>query len=470
MERKQLAACLISEYAAASCFCFVAAAGMSGSTGSYAGFFPLALLLYAPAVFLLFLGFLRKERSVLSICLLGALFFLAMSFLLLRYMSFDLMAGRTVLPEAEVNGTGLLKRLFPGFYDLGCDPGLLAYVLLFTLILTCMSERDAIKPAALRRQIVQLDITVIVLLLYVVVLSLLGGPLIAALPQCLAAVLLVLSIRMHRSSRPLGARDLLFLGASFAGIAVLVVLFTRYLAGPASAGIAALWDAFVSCLKFLLGLVWRLLVFLASLFPEHEEMPYEPEFGIMKLPEREQEEPAGDATVAIIILAVLAFWGLFMLLRYLYRLKLGGKKKARTRSVYAKRNRIPFFQGLFRLFASLKRRFLLWRLLREQRDTAPGLFFWIVRKFRLSPLRKKAGETPRAFLSRLGLALGGEPASLLDGLADAAEKEMYAPSGMSASFPAYPEAPRIRSAVRRESRLYLAKGLLRRIQNRASVC
>ena len=161
----------------------------------------------------------------------------------------------------------------------------------------------------------------------------------------------------------------------------------------------------------------------------------------------------------------------------------------RRRGAYAKRDRVPLFSGLSRLFAALKERFLLRRLLRERRDTAPGLYFRIVRRFRLSPLRKKSGETPRAYLMRVGRELGAEPRDeevpespeggpapedtglprLMKDLADAAEKDMFALSGREVAFRAYPEAARVRSEVRREARLYLLKKLIRGIRNRNRV-
>ena len=114
------------------------------------------------------------------------------------------------------------------------------------------------------------------------------------------------------------------------------------------------------------------------------------------------------------------------------RLKIGGRKVPKAAKA-PQRRRISLWSGLKRLLESWRTRIRLHLFLTRHRDTPVGMFYGLVRRCRLSPWRKRTGETPREFLLRLRRSAGEdlELAAALDGLIPAVETALYSPAGRS---------------------------------------
>ena len=126
------------------------------------------------------------------------------------------------------------------------------------------------------------------------------------------------------------------------------------------------------------------------------------------MPEEElvQAEANPVLTIILLVLAAVALL-LFLawLLRLMGRLKIGGRKVPKAAKA-PQRRRISLWSGLKRLLESWRTRIRLHLFLTRHRDTPVGMFYGLVRRCRLSPWRKRTGETPREFLLRLRRSAG----------------------------------------------------------------
>ena len=196
-----------------------------------------------------------------------------------------------------------------------------------------------------------------------------------------------------------------------------------------------LWNGLVTLAKGVLALLWRLLLFFSSLLPEMAAGDLEEPYAQIQLPEEElvQAEANPVLTIILLVLAAVALL-LFLawLLRLMGRLKIGGRKVPKAAKA-PQRRRISLWSGLKRLLESWRTRIRLHLFLTRHRDTPVGMFYGLVRRCRLSPWRKRTGETPREFLLRLRRSAGEdlELAAALDGLIPAVETALYSPAGRS---------------------------------------
>ena len=312
---------------------------------------------------------------------------------------------------------------------------LLVFAAGFCLWITMKGGYRSLHAPTLHEMILSLDTSAVMLVLLMGYTSIRGSGILWVLPGAAGFAAACLGVAARRMYGPITIKGWALLGIAFVGIFGLMVLLVGVAAAPAGEGIVMLWNGLVTLAKGVLALLWRLLLFLSSLLPEMAAGDLEEPYAQIQLPEEElvQAEANPVLTIILLVLASVALL-LFLawLLRLMGRLKIGGRKVPKAAKV-PQRRRISLWSGLKRLLESWRTRIRLHLFLTRHRDTPVGMFYGLVRRCRLSPWRKRTGETPREFLLRLRRSAGEdlELAAALDGLIPAVETALYSPAGRS---------------------------------------
>lgn len=312
---------------------------------------------------------------------------------------------------------------------------LLVFAAGFCLWITMKGGYRSLHAPTLHEMILSLDTSAVMLVLLMGYTSIMGSGILWVLPGAAGFAAACLGAAARRMYGPITIKGWALLGIAFVGIFGLMVLLVGVAAAPAGEGIVMLWNGLVTMAKGVLALLWRLLLFLSSLLPEMAAGDLEEPYAQIQLPEEElvQAEANPVLTIILLVLAAVALL-LFLawLLRLMGRLKIGGRKVPKAAKA-PQRRRISLWSGLKRLLESWRTRIRLHLFLTRHRDTPVGMFYGLVRRCRLSPWRKRTGETPREFLLRLRRSAGEdlELAAALDGLIPAVETALYSPAGRS---------------------------------------
>lgn len=378
MDERHTFPALTSQFALACCLVTMTyLTTLSNRTPGW--YYPLVLLVYAPAAYAVNRFFLHRERTLRGVVVLNAL----------------LWAG-LFASVCWQEGIG--------------DVAVLIFAGAFCLWVTVQGARLAMYGPNLRGLILTLDGSALMLVVFTGFLAamdlnyLWGAPAAAGFAAC------ILGMTANRMGRPMGAREWTLVGGAFVLISLVVLFLVGVAAAPAGHGLVALWNFLVSSAQFLLGLLWRFLVFLASLFPEPEqsELDMEP---LPSMPDLEEEVGESNPVVLVVMLIILAglvAFAVVYLLRLLGRTRIGGRTKVRARNRVVRR-RLSLLGALKRLFASWARRVRLRRYLWRHRDEPVGLYYCLERRCRMGPWHKRQGETPREFLTRLCASAKGDP-------------------------------------------------------------
>jgi len=367
--------------------------------------------------------------------------FVLLPFSLLVYFADRLFLRRERPLAALIGLNALLAAAFAAavfFFDRPEGLSGSASLLFFTLFLAVSAGLFSLSPPSLHMQIVTLDLTASLVLIFTGCLSVLNLSFLWALPACAGCVSALIGVVSRRVSRRLGHRDWSILLLVFSALSALLFLLVRFAAAPAGQGFLALWKALVRAVKFLLLLFWKAFVFLLSFMPEPEggssALPSPPE---MLVPA--EAELGGSPFVAVLMLCLLAAAAVVMvciLLAKLGKLRIGGRSAAPNANS-PRREKLSLWRALRRLLSDWKHRIRIRLFLWKHRNTPEGLFYTLVRRFRVGPWHKKDGETPREFLSRLRAGAGEDAAltAALDELIPAVDAALFSPSHARKPFP-----------------------------------
>ncbi|MBU5627227.1 hypothetical protein KQI82_09940 [Oscillibacter sp. MSJ-2] len=379
-----------------------------------AAYYPQVLMIYAPVLYGLNRAFLHREHTMRSFTLLNVSMGTAL------FLSVLLSGGES----------GWVSLLFVG---------------IICLWLTILGAQLAMEPPKLSYLILCLDLSLMLLVLFIGYLSLTGASTLWSLPIAAGCAAAILGIISHRTGSQMGARGWGIVALMFLVIFILVWLLVSFAAAPAGQGLVVLWNAAVAGVRFLADLMWKILLFLCSLIPMGGQGELSMEPGAVSLPQAAQESLEANPAM-LIVLAVLCGALLLVLfvwvLRQLGKLRIGGKA-ARPAAAAPLRQRVSLWAGLRRLLAAWRRRLhlriFLWRI----RNMPAGVYYCLVRRCRSGPWRKKAGETPRDFLLRLQRGADPELYAALNDLIPAVDESLF---GLSAPQPV-PQARLIRRRV-----------------------
>lgn len=299
-----------------------------------------------------------------------------------------------------------------------------------------------------------LDLNVLLLLLFTALLAGMGKPILWCAPTAAGCAASILGLIAQRANQPLGLKEWGILLFVFSGLSAVMWLLVVWAAAPAGQGLVALWNALKAAVRWMALKLWALFLFLISLLPDAE--PANMSFMEPVVPSPPEEMMAAETSPAVLailiaILAAAAIVALSLLLRHLGRLRVGGSQIPTT--AQRRGGRISLWQALKRMWAALAAHLRLWVFLQHSRNTPEGLFHLLVHRCRLSPWRKRTGETPREFLTRLReIAVEDRKlCSALDGLIPAVDTALYAPSP---GRQIYPNAKLIRRRIGSASRRY----------------
>lgn len=404
----------------------------SGRTEQY---YPLMLIPYALILFAADRVFLRRERTMTGLALLNGGMFLA------AFLSLFLLGGVHSWGGAALAGA-------------------------FCLWLAVCAGQLSLQRPTLSQLILNADLCLVLLAVFTAYLTVMELPVFWCGPIAAGCAASILGILAFRAGSGLGPGSWGFLGGMFAGVFAMVWLLVSFVAAPAGKGLVTLWNWLISAVLFLLDRFCRLLLLLASLFPDrqYEELVAP---SSQQLPEQMAELAQEDPVIWIVLLVVLGI-GIALIgviaLRFLRRLRLPA---IRARSKPAVRHsRVSLLSAVRRLLKSWIERARLQLWLWRNRDTARGLYFLLVGRSSRTPWHKQAGETPREFLFRLERQAVGNPelTQALEQLIPAVDQALFALDAVS--FP-MPQARLIRSrlgrAIRREQIHSLGRELIGRL-------
>ncbi|MDD3346448.1 DUF4129 domain-containing protein [Oscillibacter sp.] len=419
-ERKTLPA-LSMQFSTAAIFCSLTYL-MTPEKETIGLFYPQVLLLYAPLIYWINRLFLRRSRTMRAATVLNGAAAIAL-----------------LAAIALITGGSLVFLLFAG---------------IFCVWLTAQGVQGAQQTPKLHQMIIALDLSLLVLVLLTGYTALTGIGLCWSAPIAAGCAAAIVGVVCRRTGGNLGGRGWSFIGCVFVLLSLALWLLVRFVAAPAGGGLVALWNGALGFLKFVGGMLAKVLLFLLSLFPvpdgELASSPLPPALA-QAAQEVEKLDPSVLMAVAAVGLLLLAVAVIF-LLHWLGRFRVGGETA--EKAFVPMRRRLSLRGGLGRLFAlwreRLGRALFLWR----RRDLPDGLYYQLVRRCRRGKWRKRPGETPRDFLSRLLVSARDdrELSDALEALLPAVDAALFAPPAHAAQ--AVPGARlirrRIKKAVRRQ--------------------
>ena len=395
-----------------------------------AGFYPFALMVYAPLLYGANWLFLRREHTMAGAAILNG--------------------GAAILMFAAIciiDGWG-------GF-------AYMLFAAVFCIWPAVSGLQLAEKAPDIHSLILCVDVTAVLLVLFSAYATLAGRSqpwmLFPAFAGCAASFLALVT---RRAGRTMGLRDWgLVLGAFGALLGVLWAVL-RY-AAAAGSGLVAAWKGLVAAAKFLLLLAWRVLEYLLSLLPMPAYEDYEIEAGPAAMPVvEEMAEMESTAALVMLVLVFLALAvGLAWMLLKLRKVKLGGTA-ARKAPARQERRRPNLLRALRMLFAAWGRKLRLRLWLWKNRNTPEGIYLTLERQCRRTPWHRRPGETAREFLLRLRSG-AEDPAftAALDELIPAVERALYAREAPRTTMPQG-------RLIRRRGRLAALRHYLRTLAER----
>lgn len=324
-----------------------------------------------------------------------------------------------------------------------------------------LGGRNCLEGATAERAIAAMELTTLYFLLFLWVQSASTMSPAYSMPLLLAVLLSLVEVCYLRlaGSRQGRKNGLFVVIAVLTAIFLLMGLFLAFGAESLSQALLALTHAAIALWKWVTDLLYRLLLWFFSLLPE-VEVDASVSYAQPELPEIPVRAAPSTAMTALLIvmLAGAILWSLFMLLRHLGSLRVGGKVAVKSKTVH--RERFALVRWLRDLLKALGARIALeWKLLRH-RNSPQALYVCLLRTGRGLHVKKGRGESPAAFVRRMA-ALTGDEAQLCSALlmlARALEEALYAPAPVKA-FPA--ETARL---IRRRYRRSLRQARMQELQ------
>lgn len=247
-------------------------------------------------------------------------------------------------------------------------------------------------------------------------------------------------------------RGLPAVAAVMGAVAVLLLVFLQFAAGPVSRGVVTLLRAALKGLKALGHIVYGFLLWLISLFPAAGNVP--PPQEPSQLPQGAQVSQGGiDPKILMLLGGVLLCAVITLAVYFLFRFRkktFGGSRSAVPHGTVV-RGRISLKSWVRRILNGLRSRLCFLEAAVSMRGSPQFLYWQLVRAGSRLGVRKQPAETPSAFLRRLEQVLppdgAPEPREALEQLAGYLAAALYAQNGPG-TFP-NDRARLLRRAVRK---------------------
>lgn len=365
--------------------------------------YPACIIVYLPVIFILNYLLLKKERSISFLGIFNGIF------------TAGLAAVSFVFCGAD-GFVGICVRIF------AC------------IAITYYAVSLVVKSPSLSAYFVVLDISVfLVILAYAVDYF---GTYVKSTPEIaiFGAAFALIGLINTRMGNVFGFRGFCIAASALAGLGALAWLFAKHVAGFAGGIITGAFNGLLKAAGFVLKLVERALLWFFSLFPVPDE-EFDPDGGMEIIniagAAEEEAESSGAALIVLIVGLILLAAVFFFVFR---KLKIGGVKLSSAAANNKKG--ISFFDALKRAFKNLSEKIAVIWLLAVKRKTVTGVYFRLERFYSKSALKRRIGETPREFLTRLKAVNSADPeySSAFDELIEKTELAFYSTKGISEKF------------------------------------
>ena len=333
--------------------------------------FPGVILLYAPLIYAVNRVFLLKERSLRSAAILNAV----------------LAAAIIALCIAA---------------DGWCGFGTLIFMLLSVIWLTVQGAGFALTSPQIKHMLLCLDVTVLIVAAFAVYSAFFGleaGP---GTVMTLGFIAVCFGTAVRRCGRPLGLRGWLFTVTAFSVLALIMLFILGVAAASAGEGLVGIWKGLAAAAVSLDTVLLSLIQPFAALFPRLSKE-------VIPLQQSNASDAGGDQLFIegsmvgmgsiMIVLGVILLIGAVFVIKKLGSIKT--RKSESENAVISERIVRTEKSSASKLFAALKNRFRVYMFIKKNRDTAKGVYLYLVKQCRKREIRKKEEDTPREFLERL---------------------------------------------------------------------
>lgn len=322
--------------------------------------------------------FLKKERKLQSVAYIALAFFAIQLFIFFKWLSPNLSILSVIIAIAM------------WLYSYFC----------------CYSS--IINEISFEKLIISFELSILLLIFSLFYVSFNDISLIYIIPLALSSVLSLTSLviirtapRQRSSGDGSGIRGMLVILCVVLIIAVLAFLVMALLSEPVAEFAAFLVSGVLLGLKYVLYWIRCFFAWLSSLFPSDEELPSIIEDPASSSTSSEMEAFDFDASfIFTIILIAFLVAALAVVLIVVFR---GGKLhvKSSVRSDNVVRTRKKLKHILSDILMRIKRKlsFLINSIV--HRNTAPGLFVWMQKRYKPVIGQRKKGETCRSYIMRL---------------------------------------------------------------------
>ena len=396
--------------------------------GNASGIKLIPFWLMSMAILVILRLFLRKSRPVNAVIAVSAVLAVAeTAAILLFFFHFDDTAAIGVAGAAVVS----------------------------TVILTAFR---CTEPVSMARSISSMELTVVFLLFFLWMQTVIKIDAEYCLPLFFAVMLSISDIMYQRistigdSRSQTRIRSVTVVSVMLVLVLIVMAVFVMFGVEPLGRGMEAIYHAAVYCVKALLRLLIAFVMWFASLFPDPKDQY---EYDIMKddfkLPEfHELEEVNPIAAIIICVIVVLILLIMIGFMFYAIRkLRIGGSKTA-VKKQQVKRRRMSFAAWIKAMIAAIYRKIMLQVRIMLSRGSAKELYVFLTKAGRTLGFRRRKGETPCAFVLRASEMTGGANAEMekaLKLLSDELSIALYSKQGQR-PFPKA-EAALIRSGFRK---------------------
>ncbi len=332
-------------------------------------YYPFALIPFSAIMVFLNALFLKKERKIGSIIIYN----LAFSFL----ASCGLFVTRIHEWGALKLGLGVVAFISISFY----------------------TTKFSLKNIPYRSVLRSFDCSVIYLLIVFVYLTINAYPMETSYPQIAVTLYAFFSLILIKSLEG-GSKKSISL-TIIGMLLLLAAIFISITGAPyIGAGISYLWQF----LLFIGRKIVQFVLFLISLFPKkrryiQEDLIPTVSDSVFRL-NRPVYGTLNENTLAIITISVISLIAAVIIFLFLKNMTVRGRNKNKKLR-RQKMNQISFKDALRIFLDEIRSRRRKNRFIRKNFDNPIGFYFFVEKRFKISPKRKKDAETPKEFITRI---------------------------------------------------------------------
>ncbi len=396
------------------------------------------------ATFFLFQTVTRQPIPMISACLwmlAGPLIYLVNDLFLARERTVQQLAAVDIVCGVALFAAMLLLNPWYGVTFAVLEA--VACVILCARGIFC-----ATKTLTLARTIQWMDISLIVLVLFVAYLGALDLSLIWAAPSLIGCGGAVFALISYRSGESLGVSGWGFFIGTILALCGVIAALVQWVSTGAGQGVRSLWAGLIAALHTVGVWITRFMEWFTSLFPEEkvEALELESETTAVTVVDTSTQLDFSIPIYVFIAAGILLAVAIVLLFLWLSKIKAGGRKMPMQRKTTLQRKRASVWRVLLMRLQWLREGIRIRLYLHRHRNTAIGLYYTLLRETHRRTWRQGSAHTPSEYLTLLSARAQEETLSAaLLGLIEPVEKALYAPNAKNER---YANAAVIRKSVR----------------------